>query len=128
MAFQYDLQLGVILAAFGAAVLIRADGTLSYVCQLLSAAVLVDGTFKTAIALDAKKFGIKPWYAILTAAIAACITGAALLLCPADNVRAVTALTGTTLITEGILHLIVILSTVKVIRHQLPDNLSDKDN
>lgn len=128
LAFQYDLQLGVILAVLGAAVLIKTDETVSFVCVIFGAAVFVDGAFKTAIAFDAKKFGVKPWLVILLSAIVACVLTAALIICPQNNVKALTILLGASLIAEGILHLIVILSTVKIINHQLPDNMSDTDN
>ena len=54
----------------------------------------------------------------------AILTGAAgflLVLRPSESAQVVMILLGVTLITEGVLNLITILTAVKIIRHQLPE-------
>ena len=120
LAFEYDLQIGIILALLGIGVLINRDDW-SFALSAFGIAVFTDGLFAATIAVDSKSFGIKLWKIILVSAIAACVIGAALLLIPAQTGNAPSIMLGIALILEGILHLTVILSTVKIIRHQLPD-------
>lgn len=128
LAFQYDIQLGIVVAVLGAACLINGCGRLDFTKAAFGAAALVDGAFSATIAKDAKKFGVKPWLAILACSAVASTAGAALIVCPAQSERVTSVILGIALALEGISHSIVILSSVKVINHQLPDNLSDKDD
>lgn len=123
LAFQYDLQLGIALAIFGTSVLVKTANEISFACAAFGAAILTDGLFQISTAFDSKKFGVKQWTAILASAIAACIAGTMLIAFPPRYGQTLKILLGVSLILEGILHLIVILSTVKIINHQMPDRL-----
>ena len=121
LAFQYDLEFGILLLALGAAVLLRPKGTLELLFAALGLAVLADGLFKVRIALDARRFGIRSWWLILALAAAACLAGGLLALRPWESARLLTELLGVSLLAEGGLNLCVALSTVKIVRIQRPD-------
>ena len=98
---------------------------MNFVCIVLGISIFADGIFKATIAFDSKRFGIKRWYVIFAAALTGCIAGALLMFFPSESLRALTIVLGVSLIWEGILNTVVILSTVKVVKHQMPDNLPD---
>lgn len=127
LAFQYDLEFGLLLIALGAIVLARPAGALSFFAAGLGVVILADGLFKVQIALDARRFGIRLWWATLTLAILTGAAGVLLVLRPWDSALLLTGLLGVSLIFEGVLNLCVALSTVKIIKHQRPDVIEVDD-
>ena len=71
LAFQYDLAFGVLLIALGIVTLTHPGETIGFLCVVYGILVLSDGLFKVQIAVDAKRFGIDRWWAILLAAACA---------------------------------------------------------
>lgn len=125
LAFQYDLQLGMVLVLLGIAVLVKPERLFDFICVVFGISVFTDGLFKISISIDAKKFGIKSWLAILLVAAATCIYGALLLFFPDESGKVLTIHLGISLIWEGLLNLIVMLFTVKIVKHQKPDDPDD---
>ena len=123
LAFQYDLAFGILLIALGVLVLLQPDGAMSFFCIVLGICVLTDGLFKIQAASDSKRFGLRPWWLILTLAIMACLAGLLLVFRPMDGARALLVLLGIAMLAEGILNLCVACSMIKIIRHQQPDVL-----
>ena len=121
LAFQYDLEFGILLLALGAAVLLRPNGALDFLFAALGVAALADGLFKVRIALDARRFGIRSWWLTMALAAVTCVAGGLLALRPWVSARLLTELLGASLLAEGGLNLCVALSTVKIIKHQRPD-------
>lgn len=121
LAFQYDLAFGVLLLALGVIVLTRPENVMSFLFIALGIAILADGLFRVQVALDAKTFGVKTWWLLLTLAILTGIVGVTLIFRPLESAQLMTALLGVSLLAEGILNLCVAISTVKIIRHQRPD-------
>lgn len=121
LAFQYDLEFGIVLLILGAAVLLRPSDVMDFLFIAMGVAVLMDGLFKIRIALDAKRFGISQWWYILFFAVAADVVGLLVMFRPWDSMRVLTLLLGVSLFTEGILNLAVALSTVKIVKNQYPD-------
>lgn len=121
LAFQFDLASGILLVALGVIMIIRANVMISVICIILGIYVLADGLLKVQIAIDAKAFGIPKWWLILAAAILTGVFGFLLVLRPSESVRMMMVLLGLTLITEGVLNFVTILTAVKIIRHQLPE-------
>ncbi|MDE7055226.1 MAG: DUF308 domain-containing protein [Oscillospiraceae bacterium] len=121
LAFQYDLEFGILLIALGLTVLLRTSGVMDFICVAMGVAILADGLFKIQIAVDAKRFGIQAWWLILVLAALAGGVGLLLVFRPWESVQALTVLLGISLLAEGVLNLCVALSTVKIVGHQQPD-------
>lgn len=121
LAFQYDLAFGALLILMGILALARPEQVLATICAILGCLVLTDGLFKIQISIEARRFGIRKWWLILTVALAAGAAGLVLAIRPAESARILTQLLGLALLADGILSLITVLSTVKIIHHQHPD-------
>ena len=121
LAFQYDLAFGILLGVLGLIVLLRPEMMMNFLCVALGIAILADGLFKIQISVDSKAFGITNWWLILIAALLTGCIGLALIFRPADAVMTITTMVGIALLLDGIMSLITVLSTVKIIRHQQPD-------
>ena len=90
LAFQYDLAFGVLLMALGIVTLTHPGETIGFLCVVYGILVLSDGLFKVQIAVDAKRFGIDRWWAILLAAACAGVLGVLLVLRPGEGAQALT--------------------------------------
>lgn len=121
LAFQYDLAFGIMMIALGIMVILEPDNVIETICIALGIAFLMDGLLKIQIAIDAKKFGIHPWWLIFAMAIMAVVIGILLVFRTAESARTLMILLGTSLLADGILNLITVLTTVKIIRNQYPD-------
>ena len=117
----YELAFGVLLMALGIVTLTHPGETIGFLCVVYGILVLSDGLFKVQIAVDAKRFGIDRWWAILLAAACAGVLGVLLVLRPGEGAQALTMLLGASLFLDGVMNLLVALLTVKIIRHQQPD-------
>jgi uncharacterized membrane protein HdeD (DUF308 family) len=127
LAFQYDLEFGVLLLAIGGMLLIRSDHVMGFLSVALGVAILADGLFRIRVALDARRFGIGSWWLTLALAVAAALVGLCLVLHPAQGGRVLTVLLGASLLCEGVLSLDVALATVKIVKHQQPDVIEVDD-
>ena len=121
LAFQFDLELGILLLVLGLIVLIRPDDLMTFMCIALGISILTDGLFKVQIALDSKRFGIKSWWVILALAVVAGTIGVFLIFRSSKSAQFLTVLLGVSILAEGILNLYTVISTVLIIKHQQPD-------
>ena len=121
LAFQFDLELGILLLVLGLIVLIRPDDLMTFICIALGISILTDGLFKVQIALDYKRFGIKSWWVILALAVVTGTIGVFLIFRSAKSAQFLTVLLGVSILAEGILNLYTVISTVLIIKHQQPD-------
>ena len=106
--------LGVIMIA-------RTNVMVSIICIIFGIYVLADALLKVQIAIDAKAFGISKWWLILAVAILTGVAGFLLVLRPSESAQILMVLLGLSLISEGLLNLITILTAVKIIRRQRPE-------
>ncbi|MBD5155385.1 MAG: DUF308 domain-containing protein [Oscillibacter sp.] len=121
LAFQYDLEFGILLVVLGIIVLPRSEDVMGVLAAALGIAILADGLFKARIATDSRAFGIRDWWVILVLAVITCGAGGLLVLRPWQGARLLARLLGVSLLCEGGLNLCVAVSTVKIIDHQHPD-------
>lgn len=121
LAFQYDLAFGIMMIALGTIMLLHPVSLMSFICIALGLSFFADGLFKFQIAIDSKHFGIREWWLILAVAIITVIFGGVLVARPVESSRILTVLTGITMLCEGILNIITMITTVKIIKHQQPD-------
>ena len=83
LAFQYDCIFGALLIALGATVLLRPGGLLTVLCVALGLYILADGLFRMRMAWEARAFGIRLWWLIMTAAAVSGLCGLVLMFRPA---------------------------------------------
>lgn len=120
LAFQYDLAFGVLLMALGMILIVRSDIMMNVICIFLGICILADALLKIQISIDSKAFGIRQWWIILAAAIITGIAGFLLVLRPSESAQIVMILLGISLLFEGVLNILTILTAVKTIRNQKP--------
>ena len=121
LAFQFDLASGILLIALGIILIIRTDSMMVIMCAIMGVYVLADALLKIQIAMDSRAFGLQKWWLILSAAILTGIVGFLLIFRPTESTQVIMILLGLTLLTEGMLNLITILTAVKIIRRQMPE-------
>jgi uncharacterized membrane protein HdeD (DUF308 family) len=125
LAFQYDLEFGILLLALGIITLIKQGNRMDFICVSLGICILADSLFKVKIAFEAKSFGVRVWWLTLGLSILTAVMGLMLVFRPSESVRALTILLGNGLLAEGILGLSVAISLVKIVKNQMPDVISD---
>ena len=121
LAFQYDLAFGILLMVLGYLMLFHTVPVMSLVCALMGLLVLIDALLKIQIAIDARRFGLGKWWLILAWAIPSGILGFVLLFRPSENVRVLTVLLGVSLVAEGVLNLITVLTAVRRTQKIFPE-------
>ena len=124
LAFQYDLAFGILMIALGIMVILESNNVIDTICVAIGIAFLTDGLLKVQIAIDARRFGIKQWWLVLSMAILAVIVGVLLVFRTAESVHTLMVLLGISLLADGILNLTTVLTTVKIIHHQFPDKIA----
>lgn len=125
LAFQYDLQLGLLLSLLGIVTLIKYDTAAAFVCVAFGVWLLADCLFKIRIAFDAKRFGIRQWWLTLTLtlAILSGVAGILTMLCPSAALKVIDTMLGCALLCAGALNLSVAISMIKIVRHQKSDTI-----
>lgn len=123
LAFQYDLEFGVLLAALGIIVLLKPADAMDFIFTAMGVAILTDALFKFQISIDSRKFGIRCWWLILTVAAITGMIGLIIIFWSGNGADALTVLLGASLFAEGILNLCVAIGTVKIVKNQQPDRI-----
>ena len=121
LAFQFDLEFGILIIILGVIVLFNPKNLMILICVALGISILLDGLFKIRIAMDSKQFGIKSWWLILSLAIVTGVIGVFLIFDSATGSEIMSVLLGLTLLSEGILNLYTVISTVLIVKNQAPD-------
>ena len=121
LAFQFDLEFGILMMILGVIVLFNPENLMAFICVVIGISILLDGLFKIRIALDSKQFGIKSWWLILALAIVTGVIGVFLIFDSVTGSELMTVILGLTLLSEGILNLSTVISTVLIVKNQAPD-------
>lgn len=121
LAFQFDLAFGILLLILGIILLTKPQDMLRFLCVVTGMYVTADGLMKLQTAQEAHRFGIASWWMILAAALLTAAAGICLLVRPAQSVHFLMRLFGAVLLAEGLLNLLTVLVTVKIVRNQKPD-------
>ena len=121
LAFQFDLAFGIMLLVLGTALLFKPGHAMNTLCIVMGIEIVADGLFKVQTALDARRFGLRSWWLILTLAVIAGIAGVLMVFSPSEGALVLTVLMGASLLAEGVLNLSMALCAVKIISHQQPD-------
>ena len=118
LAFQFDLAFGILLISMGAILILRTGSMVHIICSLLGLYILADALLKVQISIDSRSFGIRQWWIILTAAVITSIVGFLLIFRPYESARMAMILLGISLLSEGILNLVTVLTAVKIFRRR----------
>ena len=121
LAFQFDLEFGILMIILGVIVLFNPKNLMVFICIALGISILLDGLFKIRIAMDSRHFGIKSWWLILSLAIVTGVIGVFLIFESVIGSQILSVLLGLTLLSEGILNLYTVISTVLIVKNQAPD-------
>lgn len=121
LAFQHDLAFGILLIALGSVMIFRTASVILVLCTVLGVLLLADALLKIQVAIDAKRFGIKKWWMILCGAMPTGILGFLLMLRPSESARVLLVLFGLSLLTEGLLNLITVLTVVRMMHPSLTE-------
>lgn len=111
LAFQFDLGFGILMIAVGILILVRREAILRLIFGLV---ILTDALLRIQMSVEAKKFGLKLWWAVLLIAVTTGIFGMLLLVDPAGGAKLTVIFTGVAFLLEGILKLCVVVYTVKI--------------
>ncbi len=123
LAFQYDLAFGILLMALGVVLVFRTSHMVTLLGIVIGIYVLADALLKIQIAIDSRSFGLRKWWLILSVAVLTGIAGFLLILRPSESMNALMILFGLSLIAEGVLNLITILTAVKIISKRFPEQI-----
>lgn len=116
LAFQFDLILGIISCVIGCLSIFKTDLSVEILGTIVGLFVLTDALSKLQTAIDAKRFGLEIWYLLMAAAVTASMVGILLLLFPLKGTGLIIRLLGFNLAVDGGLNLLIVQSTVKIIR------------
>ena len=114
LAFQFDLGFGILMIAVGILILVRREAILRLIFVIFGLVILTDALLRIQMSVEAKKFGLKLWWAVLLIAVATGIFGMLLLVDPAGGAKLTVIFTGVAFLLEGILKLCVVVYTVKI--------------
>lgn len=118
LAFQFDLAFGLLMIAAGILLLARPQRMVTLLGFLIGILVLTDGLFKIQTALDARRFGLRTWWLILTLAVLSSAAGLMLMCDPLLGANLLIVFAGICLIAEGLLNLCVAISAVKITKQR----------
>lgn len=121
LAFQDDLQFGILLIILGLITLAKRENIASFLCIAYGISVIADGLFRGKAALEAKRFGIRSWWVTMLLSVLTGLIGILIIAWPQTAITMAKTLLGLSLIAEGGLSLSVAISMVKIIDHQKPD-------
>ena len=121
LAFENDLASGILMLVLGSSLILHTDGSLSFFCTVLGILILADGLVKVQISFEARTFGISQWPLLIFFAIATACFGCILVFRPDSQLQIVGILLGISLILDGILNAITMLTTVKIVERQYAD-------
>ena len=121
LAFQYDLEFGIVLIVLGILVIIKAEDLGKVLCIVVSLVILLDAFFKIRIVFDAKHFGIGSWWLSLILAIAIIVLSIFLILMNLSDIF-IYRLFGINLVLVCLLNLFMAIVMVKIVKNQCIKN------
>ena len=114
LAFQFDFGFGILMIAIGVLILVKRESILRLIFVIFGLLILADALLRIQMSVEAKKFGLNLWWAILIVAVVTGVFGMLILIDPAGGARLTVIFTGIAFLLEGILKLCVVIYTVKL--------------
>ncbi len=113
------------MLVLGSSLLLHTEGSLTFFCTVLGILILTDGLVKVQISVEARPFGIRQWQLLLVSAILTACFGCVLIFRPSAQMQLMACMLGISLILDGILNVITMLTTVKIVANQYADEKND---
>lgn len=114
LAFQYDFVYGFILVGMGIVFLCHPDSVINLIGMLFGIVVFSDGVIKIQIARHARRFGISAWWAIFALAVISIVGGLIIAAILYKDSRIMSVMLGIIMITEGVMNIVTVMTSVKV--------------
>ena len=108
------IVIAVVFCALGIFLMAVPEKAVKIICVLAGILFIADALLRIQMSVEAKKFGLKLWWAVLLIAVATGIFGMLLLVDPAGGAKLTVVFTGVAFLLEGILKLCVVVYTVKI--------------
>lgn len=114
LAFQYDFVYGFILVGMGIVFLCHPDSVINLIGMLFGIVVFSDGVIKIQVARHARRFGISAWWAIFALAVISVVGGLIIAAILYKDSRIMSVMLGIIMITEGVMNIVTVITSVKV--------------
>lgn len=125
LAFQFDFGLGIVALIMGIMMLFKTAKIVDIFSFCVGIFLFVDSALKIQTSLEAKRFGIEKWYLILILSIISGIVGVCLLFSPSRTAGVIVRLVGLGICLNGVMNLVVVLNTVRIIENAEDGFLDD---
>ena len=125
LAFRYDLACGLLLIALGVVIWLKGVSSYPYLTPGLGWIALLDSFLKVQMSKEAKDFGLRQWNILLLLAVLTAFSSFLLVINGFPGPQATKALTGCTLLLEGIMNWLTVIFTVKQYRKN--DSVKDEE-
>ncbi len=113
-AFRFDIVAGVVLCVIGLLFLLIPQTMASILGIVFGVFIFVEGAFRIRTALDARWFGLRLWWLILTAAVFMMLCGVFIALFPFSAESVLITFLGILLIIDGVQNLFNAIYTTKM--------------
>ena len=121
LAFQFDLESGLVMLILGICIAAQPEKLITFFSVVMGIFALTDGLLKIRIAVQSKNFGLETWPVITVFACLSCVAGIVLMFWPQESAKLICLLLGVCLVADGVLNILVVLFTVKIVKNQQPD-------
>ena len=121
LAFQFDLESGMVMLILGICIAAQPEKLITFFSVVMGIFALTDGLLKIRISVQSKNFGLETWPVITVFACLSCVAGIVLMFWPQESAKLICLLLGVCLVADGVLNILVVLFTVKIVKNQQPD-------
>ena len=115
--FQFDLAGGVFLTIIGVVLLLHPKYILLFLPVVIGFYMIIDGVMKVQTSIDAKRFGLRAWWLILTGALLCTALGMYLLFNPLEGGAVLMIVIGISMLFDGIQNIFSALYTAKMVKN-----------
>lgn len=114
LAFQFDLAIGVFCEILAVLILFVPSGAVPLIPSIVSVYVILDSLLKVQTALDARRFGMTCWLAILLSSLLLCVAGGVALAAVLTDFMRIAAAVGIALMMDGLVNAFITAYTVRI--------------
>lgn len=128
VALRADLAGGIILIALGIILFAHPVGVMAFISIAAGIYMIADGVSRIQTAMQAKQLGYRRWWLMLAMAVLTGILGFVMMFRPGEGSEVLMIMLGISLLSDGILNLITIITASKYFKNIRSDmNIIDVD-